>query len=438
MLKSLITKREIFSIVSGLNGEFEIVDTNGTRILGNCLARDRQRFPVTFEGEEIGAVYGDEQAEAVANLLGYVAGTELKRKKLTMEVIDKRREMELLHETTALISASLSVRDAARLTIERATAMIPASGASVMLFHEEANALQIVAAFGHDHQRKVVFRPGFGVAGHVFASGEAAIIGDVTRDARFVPSEQEIASMICVPLKAKDKTIGVIVISSAKPYPYQEDELRILTIIAAQAAVAIENARLYELLQQTFFDIMNTLAETIEMRDPQTGGHTRRVLSYCQAIGQEMGLTVKELGDLRIAASLHDIGMIGISDRILLKHDKLDPAEFNEIKKHAEYGDTMLKHIKELYHIVPAVRAHHERFDGKGYPDGLAGRDIPLLARIISVADTYDAMTSDRIYRKGMDPALAIQRLQESSGSQLDPQAVKAFLRARLAPASRS
>lgn len=142
-----------------------------------------------------------------------------------------------------------------------------------------------------------------------------------------------------------------------------------------------------------------------------------------------MSLTEKELTALRLAAILHDIGKIGVSDSVLLKPGRLTDEEFSAIKKHTEYGSEILKHIKEFKALIPGVRGHHERYDGKGYPDGLRGKDIPVSALIIAVADSFDAMTSDRPYRKGLGIETAIEELRKNSGTQFAPEMVEAFIR---------
>ncbi len=192
-------------------------------------------------------------------------------------------------------------------------------------------------------------------------------------------------------------------------------------------AIAIENAHLYEELRETFFDTAEALAETIEKRDPYTGGHTRRVMNYSYTIGKAMGLSKKELDDLRLASILHDIGKIGVRDDILMKEARLTAEENEKMTKHSTYGAEILAHIRQLKDIIPGVRGHHERIDGKGYPDNLRSSDIPLIARIIAVADTFDAMTSDRPYRKAHSPDAALRELIKCSGKQFDAEIVVVF-----------
>lgn len=188
--------------------------------------------------------------------------------------------------------------------------------------------------------------------------------------------------------------------------------------------------------RETFYATVYALADTIEKRDPYTGGHTRRVMNYSLAIGKTMGLSPKEMIDLKLSAILHDIGKIGIKDSILLKNEQLTFDEYNVIIMHPGYGAEILTHIRQLREIVPGVKWHHEKYDGSGYPEGLKGEAIPLIARIISVADTFDAMTTDRPYRKGLSTQATLEELGAKAGSQFDPVVVDAFVKAFSDPES--
>jgi HD-GYP domain-containing protein (c-di-GMP phosphodiesterase class II) len=174
-----------------------------------------------------------------------------------------------------------------------------------------------------------------------------------------------------------------------------------------------------------------TLAVALDARDPYTAGHSLRVAEYSEKIGRLCGMSSEELAIVRKSALLHDIGKIGIRDTVLLKEGRLTDEEFDQIKAHPELGENILLQIEPkevMAPLLPGVRSHHERYDGKGYPDGLAGEEIPVLGRIIAVADAYDAMTSDRPYRRGMAPSIALSILDEGRGSQWDPVFAKVFV----------
>ncbi|GAB6992059.1 HD-GYP domain-containing protein [Paenibacillus pini] len=182
-----------------------------------------------------------------------------------------------------------------------------------------------------------------------------------------------------------------------------------------------------------------TLATALDARDAYTAGHSTRVAEYSELIGRLSGMADEQINVIRKSALLHDIGKIGIRDTVLLKDGRLTDEEFDQIKAHPALGENILMQIEPkdaMAPLLPGVRSHHERYDGKGYPDGLAGEDIPLLGRIIAVADAYDAMTSDRPYRRGMDCTKALSILEEGRGKQWDPMFAKVFvdhMRKRLA-----
>lgn len=193
--------------------------------------------------------------------------------------------------------------------------------------------------------------------------------------------------------------------------------------------MALENARLYEDLQQLLINTITSLASAIDAKSPWTKGHSERVTKFAVEIAREIGLRDKDLEYIKLCSLLHDIGKIGIYDDVLDKADKLTDEEFELVKKHTEKGAEILKPIKQLQDVILGVLHHHERYDGKGYPEGLRGEDIPLCARILSVADSFDSMTADRPYRPSPGKEFAISEIKRCSGTQYDPKVVEAFLK---------
>ncbi|MDR2943021.1 MAG: HD-GYP domain-containing protein [Treponema sp.] len=189
-----------------------------------------------------------------------------------------------------------------------------------------------------------------------------------------------------------------------------------------------ETLDIAELLEKTHFETIMAFSEALEARDQYTAGHSRRVMEYSKSIGQRMKLDKEDIEDLKRSALLHDIGKIGIPDMVLQKQTKLTDEEYSVIKSHSERGASILKHIKSFKHLVPAVYHHHEQFDGNGYPKGVKGKEIPLHARIIAVADTFDAMTSNRAYRKALSLRTALSELERNRGIQFDPDVANIFI----------
>lgn len=208
--------------------------------------------------------------------------------------------------------------------------------------------------------------------------------------------------------------------------------IRLLTSLLQQAAIACENARLFETLSGMIVDVVIAMALAIESRDPYTGGHVMRVTAYSLLLANAAGLGDSDKSVLRLGGLLHDIGKVAVPDAILRKPGKLDDAEFDIMKTHASVGHQIISEIPQLTWVGSVIRSHHERWDGTGYPDGLAGENIPLPARVAAIADTFDAMTSDRPYRKGLDFEVAQKEIAAFAGTQLDATLCKHFV--ELAP----
>jgi putative nucleotidyltransferase with HDIG domain len=189
-----------------------------------------------------------------------------------------------------------------------------------------------------------------------------------------------------------------------------------------------ESIDIAELLEKTHFETIMAFSEALEARDQYTAGHSRRVMEYSKSIGQRIKLDKQDIEDLKRSALLHDIGKIGIPDTILRKQTKLTDEEYATIKSHTKTGASILNYIKSFKDLVPAVYHHHEQFDGDGYPDGIKGTAIPLHARIIAIADTFDAMTSSRSYRKALSLRTALSELERNRGVQFDPDITDIFL----------
>jgi len=238
----------------------------------------------------------------------------------------------------------------------------------------------------------------------------------------------EISSAMIAPLKIRDKVFGVItaiVIQGQKRFT--ERDIYYLSFIAQSTAQAIENQALYENIYENLFATLYAFVKAVEARDLYTQQHSSRVTGLSLILGRHLGCSKEELDILKFAGHLHDIGKIGIRDDILLKPGRLTNDEFEKIKDHPVIGANILEQLGLWEKERQIILRHHERFDGTGYPDGIKNQDIPFLARILSVADVYDAMASDRAYRKKMEDAVILKIINEGDGSQFDPDVVAAF-----------
>lgn len=238
------------------------------------------------------------------------------------------------------------------------------------------------------------------------------------------------SSLLLIPLLSKGEFIGIIEAIDSYKGKFDEEDVHFAEAVANQMTMSLENFSLFEKLQAQFIQVVEALADAIGKKDAYTGGHTKRVRHFAEIIGKEMDLPFEDMNNLRLSAVLHDIGKIGIEDKILKKTSPLTSEEFEVMKHHPRLGYEILGHIESLSVVVDGMRFHHERPDGKGYPFGLKGDDIPRIAMIISVADTFDAMISTRPYRKGLPPMIAWQEIIDNRGTQFSIEVVDAFDRA--------
>lgn len=350
----------------------------------------------------------------------------------------KIKKLMTMEEVGRILNSTLDEMEIRRRAMEAATRLMDAETGSLLLIDPEKDELFFEVALGKKGSvvSEMRLKIGEGIAGWVAKTGKPLISNDVGKDRRHLKQADEKSrfrtkSMICTPVRIKDKVIGVLqAINKKKGELFSKWDLNEFNTLANQVAIAIENANLYKELKETFISTAEALADTIEARDAYTGGHTKRVLEYTTIIGEELSLKEVDLENLKLAAVLHDIGKIGVEDSILRKDGKLTEEEDKAMRMHTIIGPKIVENIKQLKLITPGIRHHHETYDGKGYPDLLKGKKIPVMARIISVADTFDAMTTDRPYRKGLPVEVALRELKDHSGVQFDARVVEAFIRA--------
>lgn len=238
------------------------------------------------------------------------------------------------------------------------------------------------------------------------------------------------SSLVSIPLSYQGKVPAVLsLFKRADNVSYSQSDIELISILSGQAAIAIENAKLFDQLERSHFESMKALAQAIEAKDLYTRGHCDRMVDYALAIADRLGLSPEEKKHLGYGAALHDIGKIGIHELILNKSGKLTDKEYEIMKAHPMLGAEIIKGVDFLSPVVPMIYYHQERYDGKGYPEGLSGEQIPIGARIIAILDTFDAMTSDRPYRKALPMEVAFAELRRCTGSQFDPTIVETLIK---------
>ncbi|MEW6188540.1 MAG: HD domain-containing phosphohydrolase, partial [Actinomycetota bacterium] len=342
------------------------------------------------------------------------------------------KQSMLLHRLSKDLSSTLDLKVLQKLIVENVVHLLDAHKCSLMLVDEESGQLTVCATHGLDDEitRNTYTEAQERVARWVAETGRTLLLAN-SNDPRFqdVKYKGGVCSVLSVPLKVKDKVIGVLNAGSLCPHQFTKEDLRILSTLASEVAIAIHNAQLFAEIEELYLDTMKAMVRAIEAKDPYTRGHSERVTDYALAIAEELDLSEKEKELLYTAGLLHDIGKIGIGEEILLKPGKLTKEEYDVVKRHPLIGTQILGTIKALREAIPLILHHHEHYDGSGYVSGLKGEDIPLSSRILAVADAFEAMTSHRPYRKALGFQEAIEELKKNAGTQFDPIIVEAFMR---------
>lgn len=357
-----------------------------------------------------------------------------RRKQTNLDLLRKVKELTSISEITQAISNSLDQHIVLNTIVDTINKVMGFKHCSIKLLDKKSNSLliRVSSGLGEEYLSKRPTVVGHGISGRAAKERQPVIIEDLASDAR-VPEDHilvklGIQAMISYPLLTRDNVMGVLNIYSNERHIFNEDELRLLAILANQAASAIQNATLYDDLRESYLNTIQALSMTIDAKDPYTHGHSKRVSEISVLIGNQIGLDADQLELLKYAGDLHDIGKIGISELIIAKEGKLTVDEYEIVKTHPLVGETIIEPVPFLSQIKEVIRHHHERYDGYGYPDGLTGETIPQMSRIILIADSYDAMTSDRPYRKALTHDEAVIEIRKHGGTQFDPALVEAFL----------
>jgi HD-GYP domain-containing protein (c-di-GMP phosphodiesterase class II) len=325
-----------------------------------------------------------------------------------------------------------------RKSLDDAYRSLAARNAVLLLIDERTGRLTVQAAKGEKEAKPCFSKT---LTQRCFSRGESLLVHDVREDVELRNSDSvarsDMRSVLCALVRSPRKRLGILHLARGiQDEPFNVFELHMADAIAASIAGSVESARFFLAKQRSWFiQTVIALAQTIELRDPTTAGHGKRVTKYALLLADALKLPARERRQIDIGSRLHDIGKIGIRDAVLCKKGRLSAAEYQHMQTHTLKGAAILATIPELAPVLPIVRNHHERWDGRGYPDRLVGEEIPLASRIVAVADSFDAMTSNRPYRAGLSMEEAFDQIHRGAGSQFDPECSRAFrsLRHRLA-----
>jgi len=365
---------------------------------------------------------------------------ELKKKverKRTIEELNtklnnKVMELSALYSISETFSEALEEEDIFQKVVDLACEITEAGTSCLMIIDRESKELIVKAAKGIDSDvtKGTRIPIGSGIAGKVALGGKHLLINSLSRQpcSDNCKTIYNTDSYISVPLKIKNEIFGVLNVGNGfNGHRFSEDEVYLLLALAKKAALSIENTILYDSIYNNLMNSLRAMVNAIEARDKYTKRHSQRVTLLAMDIAREMGCSNEDVETIKLGGFLHDIGKIGIRDSILLKPERLSQKEFEVIKSHPVIGEKIIEPLGIIPVEKSIIRHHHERWDGKGYPDGLSGIDIPLPARILSVADAFDAMTTDRPYRGAMSKDASLTEIEGLSGFQFDSDIVKTF-----------
>ncbi len=344
-------------------------------------------------------------------------------------------QLAALMDVGKAFNSVIKVDELLQLVATKTSQLLGADRCSIYVVDMEQRVLWTRASLGTP---RIEISLDSGIAGAVVRNQGLVNVPVAYDDPRFNASVDRqtgfrTRSILAAPLfDSEREVIGVLQLLNSRRGQFNEEDEEMLTSLAGFAGSALQNALLFEELKRSFHSVLAVLAATVDAKHPLTAGHTARVAEYTCGIAEAVGMDHNEVEMLRVAAYLHDYGKIGIRDAILTKPDKLTPVEFEEMKLHASKTTELLSrmHFMRQYAAVPSIAGfHHEKWDGSGYPNGLKGDEIPLGARIMAMADVFDAITADRDYRKGVSVEKAMEYMRTQVGTAFDPELFKHFER---------
>ena len=352
---------------------------------------------------------------------------------------EEYRRLQTLVRIGYAINASLEVDEVLDLVLEQGMQAVDAEAGTLWLVEGEHLSPRAARGPRAEAVRQAYLNSGEGLVGQTIVLRSGLLVDDVRRYPLWAShvdgaTGYRTRTLMCVPLEAGHQVLGALqFVNKRHRRRFDNDDLQLATALARQAALALANSLLFEQTQRVHESLIRSLIMAVEAWDPYTAGHSQRVSQYCAVMAERVGLGREARRQAEWSGLLHDVGKLGVMPLILRKRGKLNARETRQIREHVGCGADMIARLDAglaLQPVADAVRHHHERFDGTGYPDGLRGQAIPLLARVVAIADAYDAMTSDRPYHAAETPAAGLREIQAGAGRQFDPALARAFIAA--------
>lgn len=353
-----------------------------------------------------------------------------------ISITNLRKRFLLLQKVNTALSGELDINSTFKKILDEIFQIFPADRGAILSLKYDSGKIEIACS---KIRVESVFQDEISISktilNRVIDESVGLLVDDAIIDDHFGTSEsivkEAIRSVLCVPFIRDKQIIGIIYLDTlSKEKKFTEADLELLIALATPASIHLQNALYIEQLKKSHWDTIQALAQAVDARDAYTVGHNKRVSQFAVTIASYLEWPKEKRGLVEFAGILHDIGKIGISDTVLLKPRQLDEDEIQSMQSHPEIGAKIVNRIDFLRPVIPYILYHHERWDGRGYPYGLKGESIPEEGRLLAVCDAYDAMITNRPYRKGLEPEAAIEELIKNKEKQFDPQFVNAFVNA--------
>jgi putative nucleotidyltransferase with HDIG domain len=379
--------------------------------------------------------YGDASLQRQARLLVAclrdqlrLSGLEQELTSISEQLASTYEELSLIYQVSSGMKVNRSAADFFKQTCLDVLQVMGMVGVGVAL-HADSNRLVEPVLYGQlSLPPDTVKRLGEELVVFLQHRKAPLLINDLQTDKQFSWLREHSRQLLAVPLQRYEKTLGCLFALDKEVGEFDSADAKLLYSIANESAIYLENATLFDDVHGLMMGLMHSLTSAVDAKDAYTCGHSERVALLSRNLAQKIGLSDHDVEEVYMAGLLHDVGKIGVPESVLQKTGKLTPEEFDQMKKHPQIGARILQDVKQIKQIIPGVMYHHERYDGKGYPSGLAGQNIPLMGRIICLADSFDAMTSNRTYRKALPLEVALAEIRRCSGTHFDPDLAEAFL----------